>query len=230
MAAEGWSRRPWSSPFSTPLRNKWWSTPPAGRCSVGTETAARRPPLKASTHVPVTTSGSPLPSHLTSSGDPYGRCSAVRRGCATTTIRLTAGRRVAHDAIDRELSSWTRQHRVERIVQMFLDAGIPSATVIPPRDIAANPQLRHRRLFEVEHHPVTGEPRGPDPAVPLLARRPLAAVTRADAWSRQRLGSRRARLLTRRDTALARGGPRWCSAHGHMTPPSKVAPRADRSP
>ena len=40
---------------------------------------------------------------------------------------------------------------------MFLHAGIPSAKVIPPRDIAANPQLRHRHLFEVERHPVTGD-------------------------------------------------------------------------
>ncbi len=88
---------------------------------------------------------------------------------------VTAGRRVAHDAIDRELSSWTRQHRVERIVQMFLDAGIPSAVVIPPRDIAANPQLRHRRLFEVEHHPVTG-----DHEVPTLPFR----YSRVDHWLR----------------------------------------------
>ena len=39
----------------------------------------------------------------------------------------------------------------------LLDAGVPAAVVIPPRDIAANQQLRHRRLFEVEHHPVTGD-------------------------------------------------------------------------
>jgi crotonobetainyl-CoA:carnitine CoA-transferase CaiB-like acyl-CoA transferase len=88
---------------------------------------------------------------------------------------VTAGRRVAHDAIDRELASWTRQHRVERIVPMFLDACIPSALVIPPRDIAANPQLRHRRLFEVEHHPVTG-----DHEVPTLPFR----YSRVDHWLR----------------------------------------------
>jgi crotonobetainyl-CoA:carnitine CoA-transferase CaiB-like acyl-CoA transferase len=58
---------------------------------------------------------------------------------------------------------------------MFLDAGIPSATVIPSRDIAANPQLRHRRLFEVEHHPVTG-----DHEVPTLPFR----YSRVDHWLR----------------------------------------------
>ena len=72
-------------------------------------------------------------------------------------LSVVAGRRIAHDAIDRELSLWTQQHPANTMVQMFLDAGVPAAVVIPPRDIAANPQLRHRRLFEVEHHPVTGD-------------------------------------------------------------------------
>ena len=88
---------------------------------------------------------------------------------------VAAGRRAAHDAIDRELSSWTRRHPAEEIVQMFLDAGVPSAVVVPPRDIAANPQLRHRRLFEVEHHPITG-----DHEVPTLPFR----FSRVDHWLR----------------------------------------------
>jgi crotonobetainyl-CoA:carnitine CoA-transferase CaiB-like acyl-CoA transferase len=86
-----------------------------------------------------------------------------------------ADRRSAHDDIDRELSSWTRQHPAEKMAQMFLDVGIPSAVVIPPRDVAANPQLRHRRLFEVEHHPVTG-----DHEVPTLPFR----FSRVDHWLR----------------------------------------------
>ncbi len=86
-----------------------------------------------------------------------------------------AGRRAAHDAIDRELSSWTRKHPADKVAQMFLDAGIPSAVVVPPRDVAANPQLRHRRLFEVEHHPVTG-----DHEVPTLPFR----FSRVEHWLR----------------------------------------------
>ena len=39
---------------------------------------------------------------------------------------------------------------------MLLDLGIPSAVVVPPREIAANPQLRYRGLFEMEEHAVTG--------------------------------------------------------------------------
>jgi crotonobetainyl-CoA:carnitine CoA-transferase CaiB-like acyl-CoA transferase len=88
---------------------------------------------------------------------------------------VAAGRRAAHDAIDRELSSWTRRHPAEELVQMLLDAGVPAAVVIPPRDVAANPQLRHRRLFEVEHHPVTG-----DHEVPTLPFR----FSRVDHWLR----------------------------------------------
>ena len=58
---------------------------------------------------------------------------------------------------------------------MFVDAGVPSAVVVPARDVAANPQLRHRRLFEVERHPVTG-----DHEVPTLPFR----FSRVDHWLR----------------------------------------------
>ena len=68
----------------------------------------------------------------------------------------STGRRAAHDHIDRELARWTSRHTAEACAQMLLDAGIPSSVVVPPRDIAANPQLRHRGLFEVEEHAVTG--------------------------------------------------------------------------
>jgi crotonobetainyl-CoA:carnitine CoA-transferase CaiB-like acyl-CoA transferase len=68
----------------------------------------------------------------------------------------SVGRRDAHDHIDREVSRWTSQHSAEESAQMLLDAGIPSSVVVPPRDIAANPQLRHRGLFEVEEHAITG--------------------------------------------------------------------------
>ncbi|HXN59656.1 MAG TPA: CoA transferase [Acidimicrobiales bacterium] len=66
------------------------------------------------------------------------------------------GRRRAHDHIDGQLISWTSQRSAEESAQMLLDLGIPSAVVVPPREIAANPQLRYRGLFEVEDHAVTG--------------------------------------------------------------------------
>ncbi len=66
------------------------------------------------------------------------------------------GRRHAHDHIDRELTSWASRRAAEESAHMLLSVGIPSAVVVPPRDIAANPQLRYRGLFEVEDHAVTG--------------------------------------------------------------------------
>jgi len=72
------------------------------------------------------------------------------------SLTHSAGRRAAHDHIDRELSSWTIRRSAEESARMLLDVGIPSAVVVPPRDIAANPQLRYRGLFEVEEHAVTG--------------------------------------------------------------------------
>ena len=39
----------------------------------------------------------------------------------------------------------------------LMAAGVPAGHVIPPRDVVHNPQLRHRGLFEMEHHPVTGD-------------------------------------------------------------------------
>ena len=68
----------------------------------------------------------------------------------------SVGRRAAHDHIDRELSSWTSQRSAEESARKLLGVGIPSAVVVPPRDIAANPQLRYRGLFETEEHATTG--------------------------------------------------------------------------
>jgi crotonobetainyl-CoA:carnitine CoA-transferase CaiB-like acyl-CoA transferase len=74
----------------------------------------------------------------------------------TAALERSAGRRSAHDDIDRELSRWTAEQSAEACAEMLLGAGVPSAVVIPPRDVAANPQLRHRGLFELEEHAVTG--------------------------------------------------------------------------
>jgi crotonobetainyl-CoA:carnitine CoA-transferase CaiB-like acyl-CoA transferase len=66
------------------------------------------------------------------------------------------GRRAAHDSIDEALSAWCAQREAEDIVECLVAAGVPSAVVIAGRDVVHNPQLRHRGLFEVEDHPVTG--------------------------------------------------------------------------
>jgi len=67
------------------------------------------------------------------------------------------GRRRSHDIIDREIAAWTSGRDADELAALLTAAGVPAATVVAPRDIIANPQLRARRLFEVERHPVTGE-------------------------------------------------------------------------
>jgi crotonobetainyl-CoA:carnitine CoA-transferase CaiB-like acyl-CoA transferase len=102
-------------------------------------------------------------------GDPDWARSAALEG--------SAGRREAHDDIDRELSHWTSTRRSEECAELLVGAGIPSSVVAPPRDIAANPQLRHRKLFEVEDHAVTG--RHEVPALPFRFSRVARWVHRA---------------------------------------------------
>jgi crotonobetainyl-CoA:carnitine CoA-transferase CaiB-like acyl-CoA transferase len=43
------------------------------------------------------------------------------------------------------------------LAEELMATGVPAGHVIPPRDVVHNPQLRHRGLFEMEHHPVTGD-------------------------------------------------------------------------
>jgi crotonobetainyl-CoA:carnitine CoA-transferase CaiB-like acyl-CoA transferase len=74
-----------------------------------------------------------------------------------------SGRRRFHDQIDQVLSAWTAARDAEEVAELLIEAGVPAATVVPPRDITSNPQLRARSLFEFEHHPVTG-----DHEVPML--------------------------------------------------------------
>ena len=59
--------------------------------------------------------------------------------------------------------------------ELLAAAGVPDADVIPSRDAVHNPQMRARGLFEVEHHPVTG-----DHEIPTMPFR----FSRVDAWLR----------------------------------------------
>jgi crotonobetainyl-CoA:carnitine CoA-transferase CaiB-like acyl-CoA transferase len=66
------------------------------------------------------------------------------------------GRRAAAGAIDGCLTAWCSARTKEEAADVLVNAGIPAAAVIRNRDLAFNPQLRHRQLFEMEDHPVTG--------------------------------------------------------------------------
>jgi len=67
------------------------------------------------------------------------------------------GRRRAHDLIDHELGAWVIGQDAEGVSSRLCSEGIPCEVVTPPRDIVANPNLQARSLFELVHHPVTGE-------------------------------------------------------------------------
>lgn len=71
-------------------------------------------------------------------------------------LATAAGRHARHDRIDKELAAWMVGRRATEVTALLVEAGVPAAVVIPPREVIENPQLQHRRLFEPEDHPVTG--------------------------------------------------------------------------
>jgi crotonobetainyl-CoA:carnitine CoA-transferase CaiB-like acyl-CoA transferase len=76
-----------------------------------------------------------------------------------------AGRRAAHDRLDRELRVWAAGQDRGKLVQALLDRGVPAAPVVDPRCVRDDPQLAHRRFFERFEHPVVG--RHAAPALPF---------------------------------------------------------------
>ena len=139
-----------------PPRNKWSSTARARRCSVATAIGGPRPLRRGFTPVPERTSGSPLPSPVTINGGPYGRCWAIPpgRGAKSWQTPKAGTLRTTSSTVSSLRGPASAQPR--HPPRCFSTSGIPSAVVVPPREIVANPQLRYRGLFEVEEHAVTG--------------------------------------------------------------------------
>jgi crotonobetainyl-CoA:carnitine CoA-transferase CaiB-like acyl-CoA transferase len=78
-----------------------------------------------------------------------------------TDLATEDGRRAAHDELDGRLATWSGGQDLHIAVELLVDAGVPAEAVIPARDIVENPQIQARGLFEVEHHPLTGDARVP---------------------------------------------------------------------
>jgi crotonobetainyl-CoA:carnitine CoA-transferase CaiB-like acyl-CoA transferase len=93
-----------------------------------------------------------------------------------TALDSHGGRRDNHDRIDAELTTWCTGREAEEIADLLTGVGVPAAVVTPGPDVPANPQLRYRRLFEVEDHPVTG--RHQIPAMPFR-------FSRVERWARR---------------------------------------------
>lgn len=77
-------------------------------------------------------------------------------GLRDPSLGDAAGRRRAHDEIDRVVEAWTGQHDVDDVVERLAAAGVPAGAVLPPHESVIVPQLRARGLFERIDHPVTG--------------------------------------------------------------------------
>ena len=76
-----------------------------------------------------------------------------------------AGRRAAHDLLDRELRAWVAGQDRGKLVEELLARGVPAAPLIDPRCVRDDPQLAHRRFFEPFEHPIVG--RHAAPALPF---------------------------------------------------------------
>jgi crotonobetainyl-CoA:carnitine CoA-transferase CaiB-like acyl-CoA transferase len=75
----------------------------------------------------------------------------------TADLATAAGRHANHDDVDKHLAAWTSTRDAAAVVEQLSAAGVPAEIVINARDVVFNAQLQHRVLFEVEHHPITGD-------------------------------------------------------------------------
>ena len=72
------------------------------------------------------------------------------------TLSTAAGRRGAHDHIDDEIARFCKDRDARGLAEELAARGVPAGYVADGRDIAVNPQMVHRGLFEIEDHVVTG--------------------------------------------------------------------------
>ena len=75
---------------------------------------------------------------------------------ADPSLATHAGRRAAHDELDRRLSEWAAAQDLEEAVARLIDAGVPAAAVFDPRATASHPQLVARGFCEEPDHAVIG--------------------------------------------------------------------------
>lgn len=76
-------------------------------------------------------------------------------------LRTLAGRRAAHDDIDRRLAGWAMDRDLDEAVTLLVEAGVPAGGVRDPRLLAEHPQLLGFGYYESSDHPVVGPRRIP---------------------------------------------------------------------
>ena len=81
-------------------------------------------------------------------GDPeWARASA---------LLFTEGRLAQHDAIDEQLSAWTRSRDPRSVMDTMIAAGVPAGVVQRSSDLLVDPQYRHRGFWREYEHPEIG--------------------------------------------------------------------------
>jgi len=83
-------------------------------------------------------------------------------------LATAAGRRAAHDRIDKVVAEWAATRDVDDAVATLAAAGVPAARVRDPRTSSQHPQMTARGFFEIVDHPVAGT--HPIPGLPWRAR------------------------------------------------------------
>jgi crotonobetainyl-CoA:carnitine CoA-transferase CaiB-like acyl-CoA transferase len=74
-----------------------------------------------------------------------------------SALETLAGRREAHDEIDRGISEWSATRDRTEVADELRRLGIPASEVASPcKLLQSNPQLQARRYFETPVHPVVG--------------------------------------------------------------------------
>lgn len=71
-------------------------------------------------------------------------------------MATAAGRRSAHDEIDRHLGAWCRKLTDDAIVATLWPLGVPVAKVLAPAEVQHLPQLAARGFLQELRHPVAG--------------------------------------------------------------------------
>lgn len=76
-------------------------------------------------------------------------------------LSTAAGRRAAHDELDRRLGEWFAPQDRDQVVAALLGRGVPAAPVVPAHLVDEDPQLAARRFYAEVAHPDVGAHRFP---------------------------------------------------------------------
>ncbi len=71
-------------------------------------------------------------------------------------LDTVSGRLAAHDRLDEALAAWTRERKPRDAMNLLTAAGVPAGHVQRSRDLANDPQLRHRGFHRELDHPEMG--------------------------------------------------------------------------